>query len=352
MRKICVAASLPVVLMCSAQAQSNVTLYGVADVFAEYGKAGTQAAPTTNSKLRSGGLNGSRLGFKGTEDLGNGLSANFVLEHGILLDSGTQASAAGFWNRQAYVGLSSTGWGALTAGRQYTPLLVHQDTFDPAICTTGYGSAYNTGVMRTISRANNSVLYASPNFGGLTGTLMAALGENALGAHYGFISSGSLKYAGGPAAVGVAYLHQNKTTATQVGKSIVNVSGSMKFGAFQLIAGLQHTDNDIQNANVKDNRNEYLLGGVYSFGQSQVRVSYGQATVKDADSSTVRHGSIGYLYNLSKRTALYGAVQAIKNPDNLAYRTAGYTYDAIDDGPPAGAGVNARAIGIGMRHRF
>ncbi len=348
---ICAAAAAMLTLLAAgAQAQSNVTIYGVADVFLEYGKAGTKSAPTTVVREQSGGINSSRLGFKGTEDLGGGLKANFVFEHGLLLDTGTQANAA-FWNRQSYVGLSGD-WGSLTGGRQYSPLLVQQDGFDPAPGTTLYGSAYNSGVLRTVSRVNNSVLYTSPAFGGFSGSAMVGLGEATGGFHYNRVASGSVKYAGGPFGVGLAFLHQTKPDASKESKAIWNLSGSYQVGDLQLLGALQTTRNDSQNANTLDDRREFLIGAVYTLGNGQIRTSWGQAKVKDVSDTTARHLSAGYIHNLSKRTAVYTVAQAIKNPDNLAYRSSGYSFDAVDSGPAVGAGVTARAFAVGIRHRF
>jgi predicted porin len=348
---ICIATGLQAVLACcAAQAQSTVTVYGVVDAFVEYGTAGTSAARTHVTRLQSGGANGSRLGFRGTEDLGGGLKAVFVLEHGMLVDSGSPASATNFWNRQRYVGLS-VGWGSLSAGRQYSPLLVHQDTFDTALSTTGYGSPYNSGVMRTVSRVNNSIVYSSPNVSGFSAAAMLGLGEVA-GAR-GNTQSASVKYAGGPFTAGLAYAHVNKVDATKVDKSIWNLAGSYKLGDLLVSAAVQQTRNDSQNVGVTDDRREAFLGAVYAIGTGEIRAAYGQGKVVDVSNSTARHLSLGYLYNLSKRTALFAGVQAIRNPDNLAYRgTSGFTFDAIEGGLPAGAGVTARAFAVGARHRF
>ncbi|HET9645906.1 MAG TPA: porin [Burkholderiaceae bacterium] len=345
---VCAAAGLLAMLCGAAHAQSNVTIYGLLDVFLEYGKANAHAF-----REQSGGLNGSRLGFKGTEDLGGGLKANFVLEHGLLVDSGGLHDSSGksFWNRQIHVGLSDS-WGSVSMGRQYSPLIVQQDTFDPAPNTTGYGSAYNSGVLRTLSRVNNSVVYKSPSIGGFEGSLMYGLGENTLGTRYGAVLSGSAKYAAGPFAAGLAFLQQGKGDATQEDKSIWNLAGSYQIGDFQLLGALQRTRNDSQKANTVDDRNEFLLGGVYNFGANQIRASWGQAKVKDASDSTVRHVSVGFIHNLSKRTSLYAIAQEIHNPKNLAYRASGYSFDAVENGLPANAGVNAQAIGFGIRHRF
>jgi predicted porin len=348
---ICVAIGLQALTIGVAHAQSSVTIYGVVDAFVEFGKAGTEAEPKSQTRLQSGGTNGSRLGFRAVEDLGGGLKANAVLEHGLLVDSGEAASASAFWNRQSFVGLSGD-FGGITAGRQYSPLIAHQDSFDPALSTTGYGSAYNSGVMRTVSRVNNSLLYKTPAVGGFSAAVMLGLGESTAGGSHGNVVSASAKYASGPLGVGFAFARQNKPEAGKEDKLIWNLATSYQFGDVQLFGALQGTKNDSQNAATLDDRNEFMLGAVYSFGANQIRTSFGQAKVKGVSDSTVRHGSLAYVYNMSKSTALYAAVQAIDNPKNLAYRSGGYTFDAVANGLPAGSNVTARAVAFGMRHRF
>ena len=99
-----------------AYAQSNVTLFGVLDVNARYVKNGDEKLKT----LGSGGINTSRLGVRGTEDLGDGLKAGFWLETGLNVDSGTQSDATRFWNRRATVSLSGN-FGEVRLGRDFTP---------------------------------------------------------------------------------------------------------------------------------------------------------------------------------------------------------------------------------------
>lgn len=102
----------------AAMAQSSVTLYGIADVWVGRTSVTTAAGVKTNtSVLQSGGLGGSRLGFKGTEDLGGGLKAVFALEQGVAVDTG----AGGTFNRQSYVGLAG-GFGQVTFGNTWTAM--------------------------------------------------------------------------------------------------------------------------------------------------------------------------------------------------------------------------------------
>jgi predicted porin len=335
-------AALPV----SAQ---DVTLYGVMDAFVEFGKANQ-----SQTRLESGGANGSRFGLRGTEDLGNGLKVLFTMESGLFADTGNQASASTMWNRQAFVGLRGP-FGTVTMGRQYSPLLSAQDRNDSALSTTGYGSPYNSGVMRTISRVNNSILYESPKWGDVSMSAMLGLGENTLGNKYGAIFSMAGRYNAGPVNVDLSYGRINATTTAATGseaKSIVNLAGTYTFGSAQLMAAVQSTQNDSQQAATLDDRTEFLVGGTLRLGSGQIRAVYGQGKVNDVSQTTARHYSLGYVHDLSKRTAIYTVAQVIDNPTNLAYRTSGFTFDAVAGGLPAGAGVNARAVAVGVRHRF
>lgn len=343
-----VAASLCPISRASAQsAPSGVTLYGVVDTFIEYGRAGTRAAPVSRTRLESGGLNGSRLGVRGSEDLGGGLKATAVLEHGLLADSGQQASTA-FWNRQAWVGLSGS-FGSVSAGRQYTPLLVHQDSFDTALSTTGYGSPYNSGVMRTVSRLNNSLLYSLPSSLPVSGSVMAAAGEGSAGRTW----SANLRRSDGPWSFGAGWLLQKGFGAATEDKVIWNLAASYRIGAAMLAAAVQRTKNDRQMPTTEDDRRELFAGATYAIGEGELRAAYGQGSVCSVAASTARHASLAYVHHLSKRTALYTGLQEVHNPDNLGYRgTEGFTFDAIAPGLAAGPGVTARAFAVGVRHRF
>lgn len=347
MRKLAwlAAAAAPTLLATSLPAAAqNVTLYGVIDAFVEFGKADTR-----QTRLQSGGANSSRLGFRGTEDLGGGTNAVFVLEHGFVPDTGTAATSA-FWNRQTFVGLNSNSWGSLTMGRQYTPVLEAQDRNDPAFCSTGYGSAYNSGVMRSFARADNSVRYQSPKFGGVVFTGMVGLGENATGGNH--LAAANLRYAAGPVNLEAAYGVQDAGNAKQEDKSIGLVAGTWTLGDIKLMGALQRTRNDSRAVNARDDRNEFMLGGVWQLGLSRVHAAWGQGKVKDVSDSTARHYSLAYAYDLSKRTVVYTVYQVVDNPKNLAYRTGGFTFDATLAGLPASAGQKASALAVGLRHRF
>jgi len=123
-----------------AHAQSSVTIYGVMDVFAEH-RSNMAANGDGRWLLNSGGMNTSRLGFRGSEDLGGGLKAVFQLESEVNMDSGQAAGGGAFWGRQANVGLESSSLGRLVAGRSYSTTYDFVLPFDPM----GYAPNYSWG---------------------------------------------------------------------------------------------------------------------------------------------------------------------------------------------------------------
>jgi hypothetical protein len=152
----------------TAAAQSSVTLYGVADANVERIKGATSL-----TRISSGGVQGSRWGLRGTEDLGGGLKAVFQLESGFNIDTGTSGQGGALFGRQAYVGLAGS-FGAVRLGRQYSPMddvagMVGTKTHDVLSVVPIIGNGdYN--------RVNNAVTYLTPNFGGFTAQVQYSLG--------------------------------------------------------------------------------------------------------------------------------------------------------------------------------
>lgn len=165
--------------MCgSAAAQSSVTIYGVADAALVYS---SNQGPGSNIYVRSGNQASSRLGFKGTEDLGGGTAALFVLEAGFNLDDGTQSQAGSLFNRQAYVGLTDRSAGTLTVGRQYSPYYLFVGPVGQVGVLTGATGAHPGDIdgLDVTIRISNALSYTSPTWHGAQLGLMAASGEQA-----------------------------------------------------------------------------------------------------------------------------------------------------------------------------
>jgi general bacterial porin, GBP family len=171
MKNAVLIAALPGTFASAAHAQSSVTLYGIVDAGISYVSNERISGNTGHStwKETSGNINGSRWGFKGTEDLGGGLKAIFTLEGGFSTNNGSIAQHGTFFGRQAFVGLSSNQFGAVTLGRQYDPQV---DYVGPLSLTgIGYGGLYfahpfDNDNQNGSMRINNAVKYTSRTYNG------------------------------------------------------------------------------------------------------------------------------------------------------------------------------------------
>lgn len=198
----------------AAQAQSNVTIFGLVDVGVRY-ITHANAAGSSLKSIGDGPLNGNRLGFKGTEDLGDGLQAIFLLEHGMAIDTGTVEQQGQFWGRQIWVGLSGKA-GSVTFGRQYGVMHRAVGAFDPLvhgnIATENAPQILLEGV-----RFDNSLVYVG-TVGNVQFGAMYALGEQAAGA-----SRGRTIGAFGTAPVGPVTLSAGLQTSTDANEKDVKV---------------------------------------------------------------------------------------------------------------------------------
>ncbi|MDY0748067.1 porin [Paucibacter sp. R3-3] len=355
--------------MVPALAQSSVTIYGVLDLSV----GATNNGNGNVKQLMSGVGPGSRLGFRGTEDLGGGLKANFVLEEGIAVDTGTLNQGGLAWGRQIFVGLSSTWW-SLSAGRQYSPLnvsLVESDAFRQVYWgdTTGTGNALyqspgaaqGSGGQASTARVNNSVL-ATATGGGFTGRLMVAAGDE------GNNGSGHLAMLGGTYRVGGLLLTGTYNRFRQYATTLAagtspqwqtefNVGGSYDFGPVMLLAGYYSYDpseNRTPGApTALDPRftktvSDWIgfrapLGGGTLIGQV-MKTTFDYAAA-DGRGTTI---AAAYEYPLSKRTTLYGSYAQLNNNAQGLVSIQGATVSVF----PAYPGADLRGYAFGLRHTF
>lgn len=314
-----------------ALAQSSTTIYGVADMGLVLERGG--AAGSIN-KLTSGVGYGSRLGFRGTEDLGGGLSARFVLEAGILMDTGASAQGGLLFGRQAFVGLGGHG-GTVTFGRQYTPyywnLLTVADPF-----LTGYAGTAANLMANTGGRANNMVLYTSPTVGGVTGELAYSFGEVAGNNSASRAFGGALGYSNGALNLKISHHDANNATATDSARNTL-IAGNYNFGVAK--AHLAYAWN--KGSGTLDS-NDLLLGATVPFGAHRVLASYIMKNDQSAANRDARQAAVGYVYNLSKRTEMYTAYSRISNKNGASF--------VVGNGTELGSGN--RAFNLGVRHFF
>jgi predicted porin len=311
-------------------AQSSVSIYGLLDVSLAHVKAGDV---TTNSML-SGAVSTSVWGFKGSEDLGGGLKANFKLEQGFNIDDGTAKLGANNTNattfsRESWVGLSG-GFGEVKLGKVSS---AYNDIEGVAAPVFGSGTVGPMGVafqtdIQENARPSNTVYYSTPTFSGFTGSASFSLDEKTATATVTGQKVNSLagSYAAGPLYVGLGYQTQqdyNSTTAPlQVKLSQLNVTYDLT--VVKLIGALGHVTNS---NGIEGKANEWLIGvdvpvtsaltlsAGYSHSKTDGTTNTGAATsLVDVDFKQSAF-SIGAAYSLSKRTLVYVAAETDKITD-------------------------------------
>ena len=346
----------------AAMAQSSVTLWGVLDL----GLAHTSTSGSNSTNMTNGGLDGAnKLGFKGVEDLGGGNGAAFYLESGYSANNGTGSAAGGGLQFQRRSSVSLTGsWGEIRIGRDFNNIFenyVLGDAFgDSGIAAGADGFQYaNSGQNASVQYfVNNMVKYqfgygandSSWGFGakGLYGSLQGALAGNASGQPAtGQYLGGRVGYAVGPFNGAVAYAN-SKGTGNVSGRTGIkftefNVAAMYDLGVANLIAGGGQNNSD--DANTKFTH--FSLGAQIPAGPGYIPVNWHSAKQNGVSNTTANMFAVGYVYNLSKRTALYGDVSYLKNGSAVNYvqGDSGFTGTA-----KLGSSVSAFAVGV--RHGF
>ena len=354
--------------MGAASAQSSVTLFGIVDATLAHGSGSL----SDRSGLTHSGYNSSRLGFRGTEDLGGGMSASFWLEAAVGNDDGTSGSIAGrgtsggtsvdnqgtgatltntgglMFNRRSTVSLSG-GWGEVRLGRDYTSTFWNIGSFDPF----GYNGVGTTvlaarSLLSTASvvqvRVSNSVGYFLPaKLGGFYGQAQVYFGENP---QNGAVTEDDGKgwnfrvgYAAGQFNGAVAY---NKIDFAAGDIKTWNIGGQWDFGVAKLLANYQRD----RQSGVASGRGG-LIGGLIPVGAGEVRLSYSVYKVDNNAAAALdpraRKMAIGYVHNLSKRTALYASYARVKNSGGSAVALNAST---------TAANSSSSGYDFGVRHSF
>jgi GBP family porin len=350
-----------------ALAQSSVTIYGIADagIVSEHGGIGG-----STNRISSGIGSASRLGFRGTEELGGGWRANFTLEMGFRIDTGEIDSAGSLFNRQAFVGLKNDSVGAISFGRQYTPYYLALSTIADPFGAGYAGSAKNLfPTVGANTRSSNSVVYVSPKFGGVSAEVAYAFGEQpgsgSAGRQLGF----ALGYSAGKLNVKLAHNHRDNDLSAaagaaqtppvpaaerEIGRNTLLAAnydfGVLKaYGAYGIDKGLNSAVypntgspyGGVRPAATTDSR-DVLLGLSLPFGANTLLASYIDKDDRSAGNRDARQLAIGITHALSKRTSVYASYAKISNENGAIY-TVGNNSDV---------GSGDRALNAGVRHTF
>jgi predicted porin len=403
MQKKLIALAVASVASGAAFAQTNVTMYGIADagyVYSSGDAVRNVGGSNEFSGIQSGLLSGSRLGFRGEEALGNGLKAVFTLEYALEIDnnngvgangSNAQTGVGGLNARQQFVGLAGS-FGQVALGRQYAPgyqAVINNDPVGGAVfgplnfMTGGAGNTINPG---SNARWNNAITYTSPNWGGFTGKAIYSFGENdtstnrvtgaqtttrnddsvsttdnsrwGLGANF---ATGGLNidavYQVRQQVVPTFYTGLAAGTTPGVATAAARAAGSgsditewyiganYDFKVVKVMASYQ----DQNDKNTLNNDNStWSLGAVVPFGNAAVHLGWVQTDFDRGSSAAVNGKSnsavLAGTYNFSKRTTAYAGYVWAKN-DN----------DSIGLGPVSGvgaAGETNNTFLAGLRHSF
>lgn len=291
MKKITLAALVLGCFAASAQAQSNVTVYGLVDL----GLAKATGSPTVEREN-----NASRLGFKGTEDLGNGLSAFFNLESEILADTGAQKG--NLFDRQANVGVKGA-FGTVYLGRTKNLVESAMARVEP-FNVYGVIGKVNELVMRvnvSSSRVSNAITYNSPNISGVVASAQYVVSEVS-GADAGLDLL--VTYDNGPLSAHAGYEKTAQTAVSPVKPSMYVLGGAYKFDALKVTGAYAKGDTDDV---AKGKYTGYLAGLIYTIGNGDAKAAYSKQDQKVAgvNNDVIKEFGVGYDYHLSKRTDLY-----------------------------------------------
>ena len=355
-----------------AMAQSSVTLFGTVDT----GVAVIDGA-TTVTGMSNSGTSSSALGFRGVEDLGNGLKAGFHLEAGINTDNGDGAAGGATGSglefaRRSTISLMG-GFGELRLGRDLTAAYSAVSRFDP-FGTVGVGSTrlwsgaaaapsplLNAGFNNV--RRSNMLAYYSPSFGGFKVNVNYALGERVEASNNGVRSGDTAGvaalYDNGPLSLSASYQQTGRSAVNAVTPATAEeqywaLGAAYDFGVVKLSAAYTNIqDKSVANETFYNREGDnYLIGLAVPVGAAGVvKASYNryEAQVGTAAKDKADHYSLGYVHNLSKRTAVYGTYSYLKNKNNgsvFTLNNAGFTVPALDNSG------KIQALQLGVRHSF
>ncbi|MDN6886151.1 porin [Variovorax sp. CAN2819] len=404
-----------------ASAQSSVTLFGVVDAsISGYSSTARDdratvfpnafgipvylnqgSVKTSRRELANSGYNSSRIGFRGTEDLGGGLAASFWLEAPISNDDGQQGIAT--FARRSTVSLSG-GFGEIRLGRDYTPTFWNDTVFDP-FGTNGVGTnlistangtfgafgtpAASTGAFSNVGssnyvRASNTIGYfLPPNLGGFYGQFQYGMAEKtkyssgiytpdvANSQRQGRYIGGRFGYANGPLDVALAYgsstVGDNYYAGTTTKVNTLNLGASYDFGPVKLFGELSKAKNkiDYEVTPLLGGRPDidltgYLLGVTVPVGAGLIRASWSHVkydtnqpfnpfAVNNSDPKANKI-ALGYVHNLSKRTALYATIARVSNKNGAGLTVGGPAF--YNNAAGAFTPKSSTGYDFGIRHAF
>jgi predicted porin len=385
MKKYLIAGGLLASVGCTAaHAQSSVTLYGLIDVGINYA---TNIGGHSQYSMGVGNLAGDRWGVRGTEDLGGGLKALFVLENGFSLANGRLGQGGDEFGRHAYVGFSSSKFGTVTFGRQYDAITDLTYMFVAAQTWAGYTSAHPGDVDNTdgSNHINNAIKFTSVSYGGFTFEGTYSFGGIAGRFNQNQIWTAAANYTRGPLTLGAAFASAQDPNFSYFGNNAASSTTGSNMGGSRVYSGY---------ASAK-RQQIFTAGASYVIGAATVAIDYSNTQFKDigalpglpatgaggdarfhdievnvlyrltpalslgagynflkgygVNSATYNQGAVGLDYFLSKRTDLYA--KAVYQHASGTDSTGGKAVANLN-GITASSTQSQAEVVLGIRHRF
>lgn len=326
----------------TAHAQSSVTIFGIVDMALT---SVDQGGKRLNS-LANDGQATSRLGFRGVEDLGGGLKAEFWLEGALSPDAGTPGGVN--FLRKSTVGLKG-GFGEVRLGRDYTPTFWNHSSYT-VFGTNGLGTSNLTYSVlgsgaTTLVRADNAVSYFTPVIAGFQGQIMVGLKESTAENTPNEYTGVRLTYNKGPLSASVATATEGATVGSASSFERTNLGATYDLGMAKL--WFFHVRSEF-GARKND---QTAVGVTAPIWKGTFKASYLTADYNAAAGNTdATHLTLGYDYPLSKRTVVYGVYSRISNDAGASFSVA------YSGGPGVGASVtsggDSTGYAVGIRHSF
>ncbi len=307
----------------SASAQSNVTVYGQIDQGVIKGNGGTATnpgSPGTSKAWTVGQASTSRIGFRGNEDMGGGLSAQFQIEHRFNPDTGSVNSANSFWNGRSYVQLSSSAVGSVYIGREYMPAYwigVKSDPFgDDGVAQASslarWGNYATPDAVGNGTRASNLIGVKTRNFGGFAASAAVGLSEST---GLGRVQGLNAEYGAGPLYAGLGY--EQVSGGSNDGRGVINMALHYNFGFVRPMLYVARGKTD---ANGSTKATVLMLGATAELGQGLLKAMAIRLD-SDIDSRDRSKVGLGYHYAMSRRTTVYADV-GLARQNGLTNNTA------------------------------
>lgn len=367
-----------------AHAQSSVTLYGVIDTALVYAN---NSGGKSLYEMNSSNVLGNRWGLRGSEDLGSGLKAVFLLENGFASNTGRFQQGGDEFGRQAYVGLSSDRAGTVTLGRQYDAVVDYVLPYIAGAQWATYLGGHPGDLDNTNNdyRSNNSVKYTSPNYSGFRFGGLYSFGGVAGQFSENQIWSLGAGYVRGPLSLGAAYVNiknpnfsyfGNNSTSSSTGNNMTGslvYSGYASAGSEQIFSaggnytlgaatvGLVYSNTQFRQLGADASLNPEGYSGSEKFHNAEVNfkyqlnpfvllgASYDYTKGYGVNSVTYQQGDLGATYILSKRTQLY-VVEIYQRASGTD--SSGKAAVANINGLSASSTPNQLATLVGITHRF